>query len=56
MITDFIYVNSNQTVGPVVQNYFNVYRKSEFPVLDDAGSFLFEHKIQYHLDYESSLP
>jgi Zn-dependent protease/CBS domain-containing protein len=36
-ITDFIYVNSNQTVGPVVQNYFNVYRKSEFPVLDEEG-------------------
>jgi len=37
MISDFIYVNSNSTVGLVVQNYFNVYRKSEFPVLDEEG-------------------
>ncbi len=37
MITDFIYVKSNWIIGQVVQNYFNVYRKSEFPVLDEEG-------------------
>jgi hypothetical protein len=30
--------------------------KKGISILGDAGSFLFEHKIQYLLDYESSLP
>lgn len=30
--------------------------KKGISILGDAGSFLFKHKIQYLLDYESSLP
>lgn len=37
MITDLIYVKPNLTIERVVQDYFNVYRKSEFPVLDEEG-------------------
>ena len=37
MISDFVYVRSNLTLEQVIQNYFNVYRKSEFPVLDEEG-------------------
>jgi Zn-dependent protease/CBS domain-containing protein len=37
MITDFVYVRPDLTVGQVTQIYFNVYRKSEFPVLDEKG-------------------
>ncbi len=40
MITNFIYVNSNLTVRQVINDYFNVYRKSEFPILNNAGSLL----------------
>lgn len=37
MITNYIHVNSNFTVEQVIQYYFNVYRKSEFPILDNEG-------------------
>lgn len=37
MITNFIYVNSNLTVAQVIDDYFNVYRKSEFPVIENDG-------------------
>ena len=40
MITNFIYVNSNLTVRQVINDYFNVYRKSEFPILNNAGSLV----------------
>jgi hypothetical protein len=30
--------------------------KKGISILGDAGSFVFKHKIQYLLDYESSLP
>ncbi len=40
MITNFIYVNSNLTVAQVINDYFNVYRKSEFPILKNAGSLV----------------
>jgi Zn-dependent protease len=37
MITNYIHVNSNFTVEQVIQYYFNIYRKSEFPILDNEG-------------------
>ncbi|MBA2268125.1 MAG: CBS domain-containing protein, partial [Nitrosopumilus sp.] len=40
MITNFIYVNSNLTVRQVINDYFNVYRKSEFPILNNDGSLV----------------
>ena len=37
MNTKFISVRQNQTVVEVLRDYFNIYRKSEFPVLDAEG-------------------
>ncbi len=37
MNTKFISVGQNQTVAEALRGYFNVYRKSEFPVLDAEG-------------------
>jgi Zn-dependent protease len=37
MNTKFISVRQNQTVAEVLRDYFNIYRKSEFPVLDAEG-------------------
>jgi Zn-dependent protease/CBS domain-containing protein len=37
MISDFIYVKPDMTVGQVIQDYFNVFRKSEFPIIDQEG-------------------
>ncbi len=37
MVSDFIYVKPGMTVEQVVQGYFNVYRKSEFPIIDQEG-------------------
>jgi Zn-dependent protease/predicted transcriptional regulator len=37
MNTGFVSVKQNQTVAEVLKDYFNTYRKSEFPVLDDEG-------------------
>ena len=37
MNTVIVSVNQNQTVAQVLKDYFNIYRKSEFPVLDDEG-------------------
>jgi CBS domain-containing protein len=33
----FVSIRQNQTVSEALGNYFNVYRKSEFPVLDAEG-------------------
>jgi Zn-dependent protease/predicted transcriptional regulator len=37
MNTKFISVRQNQTVAEALRDYFNIYRKSEFPVLDAEG-------------------
>jgi Zn-dependent protease/predicted transcriptional regulator len=37
MNTKFVSIRQNQTVSEAIGNYFNVYRKSEFPVLDTEG-------------------
>src|ERR671921_862598 len=37
MISKFISVNQSQTVDEILRDYFNIYRKSEFPVLDAEG-------------------
>lgn len=37
MNTGYVSVKQNQTVAEVLKDYFNTYRKSEFPVLDDEG-------------------
>lgn len=37
MNSKFISVNQSQTVAEILRDYFNIYRKSEFPVLDDEG-------------------
>jgi Zn-dependent protease len=37
MNTGIVSVNQNQTVAQVLKDYFNIHRKSEFPVLDDEG-------------------
>ena len=40
MNTGIVSVNQNQTVAQVLKDYFNIYRKSEFPVLDDEGHLI----------------
>ncbi len=40
MNSKFISVNQNQTVFEILNNYFNIYRKSEFPVLDAEGNLV----------------
>ena len=40
MNTAFVTVNPNITVNELFTNYFNVYRKSEFPVIDKEGRLL----------------
>ena len=40
MNTGILSVNQNQTVAQVLKDYFNIYRKSEFPVLDDKGHLI----------------
>jgi Zn-dependent protease/predicted transcriptional regulator len=37
MNSKFISVNQSQTVSEILRDYFNIYRKSEFPVLDAEG-------------------
>jgi len=37
MISDFIFIRSNLKIRQVIQNYFNLYHKSEFPILDEDG-------------------
>lgn len=37
MNSKFISVNQSQTVDEILRDYFNIYRKSEFPVLDAEG-------------------
>jgi Zn-dependent protease len=37
MNTGYVSVKQSQTVADVLKDYFNTYRKSEFPVLDDEG-------------------
>jgi len=40
MNTKYISVRQSQTVSEVLRDYFNIYRKSEFPVLDAEGRFV----------------
>lgn len=40
MNTVIVSVNQNQTVAQVLKDYFNIYRKSEFPVVDDEGHLI----------------
>ena len=39
-IMNTVIVSVNQTVAQVLKDYFNIYRKSEFPVLDDEGHLI----------------
>jgi predicted transcriptional regulator len=40
MNTGIVSVNQNQTIAEALKDYFNIYRKSEFPVLDDKGHLI----------------
>ena len=40
MNTKFVSVKQYQTVAEVLNDYFNIYRKSEFPVLDPEGHLI----------------
>ena len=40
MNTKFVSVKQFQTVAKVLKDYFNIYRKSEFPVLDSEGHLI----------------
>jgi CBS domain-containing protein len=40
MNTAFVTVNPNMTVNELFTNYFNIYRKSKFPVIDKEGRLL----------------
>ncbi len=40
MNTKFVSVKQHQTVAEVLKDYFNIYRKSEFPVLDPEGHLI----------------